>query len=80
MKQFMTKEGIVSFQLDDYVDDVKDVMARRDSMKIFPILDEDGNFLGFISRRRLLNSQKQVIVVDQKSGSGRCWSRGAGDH
>ena len=29
VKQFMTREGIVSFQMDDYVDDVKDVMARR---------------------------------------------------
>ena len=64
VKQFMTREGIVSFQMDDYVDDVKDVMARR-RFRDFPILDEAGNFLGFISRRRLLNSRrKQVILVD----------------
>ena len=64
VKQFMTREGIVSFQMDDYVDDVKDVMARR-RFRDFPILDEAGNFLGFISRRRLLNSRrKQVIRVD----------------
>ena len=50
--------------MDDYVDDVKDVMARR-RFRDFPILDEAGNFLGFISRRRLLNSRrKQVILVD----------------
>ena len=64
VKQFMTREGIVSFQMDDYVDDVKDVMARR-RFRDFPILDEAGNFRGFISRRRLLNSRrKQVILVD----------------
>lgn len=64
VKQFMTREGIVSFQMDDYVDDVKDVMARR-RFRDFPILDEAGNFQGFISRRRLLNSRrKQVILVD----------------
>lgn len=64
VKQFMTREGIVSFQMDDYVDDVKDVMARR-RFRDFPILDEAGKFLGFISRRRLLNSRrKQVILVD----------------
>ena len=64
VKQFMTREGIVAFQLDDYVDDVKDVMARR-RFRDFPILDEAGKFLGFISRRRLLNSRrKQVILVD----------------
>ena len=64
VKQFMTREGIVSFQMDDYVDDVKDVMARR-RFRDFPIMDEAGKFLGFISRRRLLNSRrKQVILVD----------------
>lgn len=64
VKQFMTREGIVSFQMDGYVDDVKDVMARR-RFRDFPILDEAGKFLGFISRRRLLNSRrKQVILVD----------------
>lgn len=42
VKQFMTREGIVSFQMDDYVDDVKDVMARR-RFRDFPILDEAGN-------------------------------------
>lgn len=66
VKQFMTREGIVSFQMDDYVDDVKDVRARR-RFRDFPILDEAGNFLGFISRRRLLNSRrKQVILVDHQ--------------
>ena len=69
VKQFMTREGIVSFQMDDYVDDVKDVMARR-RFRDFPILDEAGNFLGFISRRRLLNSRrKQVILVDHNEKS-----------
>ena len=64
VKQFMTREGIVSFQMDDYVDDVKDVMARR-RFRDFPITYQAGDFLGFISRRRLLNSRrKQVILVD----------------
>lgn len=64
VKQFMTKDGIVSFQVEDFVDDVKEVMARK-RFHDFPVLDDSGEFLGFISRRRLLNSRrKQVILVD----------------
>ena len=61
---FMTRDNIISFQLDDYVDYVQDVMAsvrHRD----FPILDEQRRFVGMLSRRYLLNTQKkQVILVD----------------
>ena len=64
VRHFMTKEGLVSFRMRDYVDDVKEVMAHK-RFRDFPILDNRGNFLGFISRRRLLNSRmKQVILVD----------------
>lgn len=63
VKHFMTKE-LITFKLRDYVDDVKDVMAHK-RYRDFPIVDNKGHFLGFISRRRLLNSRrKQVILVD----------------
>lgn len=64
VRHFMSKEGLVTFRMRDYVDDVKEVMARK-KFRDFPILDGKGNFLGFISRRRLLNCRKkQVILVD----------------
>lgn len=64
VKHFMTKDGLVTFKMRDYVDDVKDVMAHK-RFRDFPIVDNKGNFLGLISRRRLLNSRKkQVILVD----------------
>lgn len=64
IRHFMTKERIVSFHMKDYVDDVKEVMARK-KFRDFPVLDNKGNFLGFLTRRRLLNSRrKQVILVD----------------
>lgn len=64
VRHFMTKENIVSFKMKDYVDDVKEVMARK-KFRDFPVLDNKGNFLGFLTRRRLLNSRKkQVILVD----------------
>lgn len=64
VRHFMTKDGLITFKMRDYVDDVKDVMAHK-RFRDFPIVDNKGNFLGFISRRRLLNSRKkQVILVD----------------
>lgn len=64
VRHFMTTDNLVTFRMRDYVDDVKDVMAYK-RFRDFPIVDNKGNFLGFISRRRLLNCRKkQVILVD----------------
>ncbi|WP_251388966.1 putative manganese-dependent inorganic diphosphatase [Mediterraneibacter agrestimuris] len=65
VRHFMTKrEKLIVFRMRDYVDDVKEVMQRV-RYRDFPVVDNKGNFLGFISRRRLLNCRKkQVILVD----------------
>lgn len=64
IKHFMTKNNLIRFDLEDYVDDVREVMSKvrhRD----FPIVDEEGNYVGMISRRYLFNTQKkQIILVD----------------
>ncbi|MCR4695324.1 MAG: putative manganese-dependent inorganic diphosphatase [Pseudobutyrivibrio sp.] len=69
IRQFMSKSGIVSFELDDFVDDVKETMKsvrHRD----FPILDEQRHYIGMVSRRHLLNmSKKKVILVDHNEKS-----------
>ena len=64
VKYFMTKDHLVSFHMDEYVDDVREIMTKK-KFRDFPILDAVGNFEGFISRRRLLKARKkQVILVD----------------
>ena len=64
VRYFMTRDNLVTFKMRDYVDDVKEVMARK-RFRDFPIVDGKGRFLGLISRRRLLNvRKKQVILVD----------------
>ncbi len=66
---FMTKENITSFQEDDYLDDIRDVMASK-RFRDFPILDSDGKYLGMISRRNLLGAKgKQLILVDHNEKS-----------
>ena len=69
VKFFMTRKNIISFDLDDYVDDVKDTVSKirhRD----FPILDENQNYVGMFSRRNLMNvRKKQIILVDHNEKS-----------
>lgn len=69
VRYFMSTERLVTFTLEDYVDEIRQVMAslrHRD----FPILDEDGSFVGMISRRNLLGAKKkQVILVDHNEKS-----------
>ena len=69
IKQYMTKQRLITFQIDDYVDDVKEEMGKvrhRD----FPVLNENGNYVGMVSRRNLMNMQKkQVILVDHNEKS-----------
>lgn len=69
IKFFMTTDNIVTFELDDYVNEVREATAKirhRD----FPIVDENQNYVGMFSRRNLLNTQKkQVILVDHNEKS-----------
>ena len=61
---FMTREHLITFNSDDYIDEIRDVMASK-RHRDFPILDKDGRYLGMISRRNLLGARgKQVILVD----------------
>ena len=69
VKYFMSRENLETFRLNDYVDEVKEVMAKK-KYRDFPVLDKKGHFYGFISRRRLISSRKkQVILVDHNEKS-----------
>lgn len=64
IKQFMRKENLATFELEDYVEVVKETMSKK-RLRYFPVLDEDGTYVGMISRRNLLNmKRKQLILVD----------------
>lgn len=61
---FMTTKNIIRFSDEDYLDDIRDIMASK-RHRDFPILDGDGKYLGMISRRNLLGAKgKQIILVD----------------
>ncbi|MBE5854314.1 MAG: putative manganese-dependent inorganic diphosphatase [Lachnospiraceae bacterium] len=61
---FMTRENLNTFKTEDFLDTIRDVMAQK-RHRDFPILDEEGKYVGMISRRNLLNApKKNVIMVD----------------
>ena len=69
VKFYMTSGPLTMFRMNDYVDDIKDIMAKK-RFRDFPILDRHGRFKGFISRRRFLcASKKKVILVDHNERS-----------
>ena len=64
IKQFMRTKNLKKFEIEDYVDDVREVMSKARHRDL-PILDHDGYYIGMISRRNLLNMQKKrVVLVD----------------
>ncbi|MPM08448.1 Cobalt-dependent inorganic pyrophosphatase [bioreactor metagenome] len=66
---FMRRDHLVTFEIDEYTEEVTNVMAKvrhRD----FPVVDIYGNYIGMISRRSLLDTQKKkVILVDHNEKS-----------
>ena len=66
---FMKTEALITFEMDDYIDDIKDVMASK-RHRDFPILDKNGRYRGMISRRNLLGAKgKRIILVDHNEKS-----------
>lgn len=69
IKYFMRRSNLVTFQLDDTLDSVKEVMSKL-RHRDFPITDDVGNYYGMVSRRNLLAMRrKQVILVDHNERS-----------
>ena len=66
---FMSRENLIKFKTDDFTEDIKVVMANK-RYRDFPIEDKKGRYLGMISRRNLLNADKnKIILVDHNEKS-----------
>jgi len=70
VRYFMTeKDKLVVFRPNEYVEDVKEVMSKN-KYRDFPVLNKQGDFEGFISRRRLMTMHKiQLVLVDHNEKS-----------
>ena len=64
IEDIITRENLVLFNENDYVDDVKETMLST-NFRAYPVVDDNSKFLGLISRRHLLNpTKKNVVLVD----------------
>jgi len=60
----MTTENIISFNIHDFVDDIKDEMLQT-RFRSYPVIDSDGRIKGFISRYHLISHyRKKIILLD----------------
>ena len=61
---FMKAKDLVTFEPEDYLEEIKDTMTAK-RYRNFPVIDSEGHYQGMISRALLLNlKRKQVILVD----------------
>lgn len=66
---FMRKDNLMTFQLSDYTETIRDTMSKK-RYRDFPILDRHRNYVGMISRRNLLGVHKRgLILVDHNEVS-----------
>lgn len=64
LEYFMSKDNLVTFRTNEYVEDIKEVMTKK-RFRDFPVLDKNQRFVGFISRSRIVNPRKKnLILVD----------------
>ena len=64
VRHFMEKDGLTIFNTTDYVENIKDIMAKKRA-RDFAVVDKEGKFYGFISSRRLMDARnRRVIMVD----------------
>ena len=69
ISHFMKRENLVTFKVNEKTEDIRGIMGQK-RYRDFPILDLDGNYIGMISRRNLLNlRKKRVILVDHNEAS-----------
>lgn len=69
VEHVMTKKNLISFSLDELVDDVKQKMSQT-RYRAYPVVDEKNKVIGSISRYHLISSmKKKVILVDHNERS-----------
>ncbi len=64
IEHIMKKDNLVTFYMDDFIEDIQEVMAQQ-RHRYFPVLDKNEHYIGMISRRNFLGAhKKQMILVD----------------
>lgn len=69
IEEICSKDELQFFHLNDYVDDVKDIILKS-RFRCYPILDENDAVVGTIGRFHLIRyNHKKVVLVDHNEAS-----------
>ena len=61
---FMVQDNLITFKPDEFAEDVRKIMANK-RHRDFPVLDEEGRFIGMLTRHSLIEmNRKQLVLVD----------------
>ena len=64
IRHYMTSKDLLTFTLNTPVESASKIMASV-RFRYFPVLDDDGKYLGVVSHRNMMNlHKKQLILVD----------------
>lgn len=69
IRYVMSNENIISFTINDFVDEIKDIMLET-RYRSYPVVDKSGKAVGSISRYHLIShNKKKVILLDHNEKS-----------
>ncbi|PKK40315.1 Manganese-dependent inorganic pyrophosphatase [Clostridiaceae bacterium JG1575] len=69
IEHVMTRENLIYFTLEDFIEDVSPVMAET-RFRSYPILNQEKKVVGTLSRYHLISSRKKkIILVDHNERS-----------
>lgn len=58
----MSKDNRVEFNIDDFIDDIRDRMLKT-RYRSYPVVDDNNKIKGFISRYHLISKKKKKIIL-----------------
>ena len=62
VRHVMRRRGLITFEPDDVVEDVKRAVSKK-RMRYYPLLDEQGRYIGMFSQRNLLDLELSLIHI-----------------
>ena len=69
ISHFMVRDNLITFHLDNFVEDIKNIMSKQ-RHRDFPVLDSEDRLIGMLSRHSLIDmDKKQLILVDHNEKS-----------
>ena len=69
VRRICSTEGLITFHLDDYIDDVREQLLES-RFRSYPVLDENDRVVGTLGRYHLLRPRrKKVVLVDHNEAA-----------